>query len=36
LGTEKVVSAQRYALVVKSVNNFPQQHCLIAFQVSVE
>ncbi|MBV8378488.1 MAG: hypothetical protein JO279_15940 [Verrucomicrobia bacterium] len=31
-----VVGAQRYALLVGSVKNFPQQHCLIAFQVSVE
>jgi hypothetical protein len=31
-----VAGAQRYALVVRSVNNLPQQHSLIAFQVSVE
>jgi hypothetical protein len=31
-----VAGAQRYALVVRSVKNLPQQHYLIAFRVSLE
>ena len=31
-----VAGAQGYVLLVRSIKNLPQQHCLIAFQVSAK